>query len=305
MFAITDWALLQFEMILTSRLLSLEASLQAVKLAYVAVPIWSCTMTCVKVSVALTLLRVPLGRRWKGFLYTVTALQVAWFVGNLAYTCLTCIPLAAIWDPSITDARCLPRHTTFISATVGCALSSFTDVLLSVAPMLLVWQLRRPLRERLLVCALTGIGLAAAASSIAKIFIVREWTDAMDGEPGAADMWALSVSIGTLTIVEQFCALLAASSPSLKGPLQRLLKSVGVLVTSYDSRISFIHPPTAGRGEGSATEEKRGESHQDSSVSPTSVAEGDDKSSGSGPSNAGSSTASWRAGGNPETRDAP
>ena len=228
--------MLQFEIFITPQLLSFPRATLAMELAYLAIPVWCCAMTCIKVSVTLTLLRLPLGIKWKVFLYAIAAIQVAYFIGNEVYAFVICIPLKGIWDMSVTDARCLGPHSAVIASSVGSTINSLVDVILSVTPMVLVWQLRRPLREKLLVFVLTGIGLLASASSIAKALVVRKW-----GDPSETDTWALAVTIATLTMVEQFCAVLAACSPSLKGPIQRGLRSIGVSLTRYNSHISFVN----------------------------------------------------------------
>jgi len=235
MLAISDWALLQFEVFMQPTLLSFPAAIKAMKLAYIAIPVWGCAMTCIKISAALTLLRIPLSAWWRAFLYVVTGLQVAYFVGNTVFIFVACIPLRGIWDIRVAGtARCLGPESSRIASNVGSGINISTDILLSLAPMFILWNMRRPLRERVLVCTLTGIGLLASVSSLVKAIMVRKW-----GEPGI-DTWAVAISIATWTILEQFLAVMATCSPALKGPLQRALKSVGVFITSYNSHVSFV-----------------------------------------------------------------
>jgi hypothetical protein len=226
--------MLQFEMHMTPQTISISTATNAMKLAYLAIPVWNAAMTCIKISVALTLLRIPVNRLWTVFLHTVASLQVAYFIGNSVYTFFACRPLAAIWDFSIADAICLGPASSRIASNVGSGINITTDLTLSLAPIVVLWNMRRPLRERILVCALMATGLFASAASIVKAVIVREW-----GDPNV-DTWALATSIATWTILEQLLAVLAACSPSLKGPLQRLLGQFGILLTRYNSRISFI-----------------------------------------------------------------
>ena len=206
----------------------------AMKLAYLAIPVWGAAMTCIKISVALALLRIPVNRLWTVFLYSVTSVQVAYFIGNTVFIFLACRPLHAIWDISVTDGYCLGPQASRIASNVGSAINITTDLLLSLAPMVMLWNLHRPLRERILVCCLMGVGLLASVACIVKAVIVREW--------GRADIdnWALAMSIATWTVTEQLLAVLAACSPSLKGPLERLLRRFGVLIVHYNSQLSFI-----------------------------------------------------------------
>ena len=234
MLAVADWALLQSEMFLTPQILSFPVMTYAMELSYLAIPVWGGAMTCIKISVALSLLRIPVNRLWSGFLYTVTAFQVAYFIGNTVYIFVACRPLKAIWDFSVTDGYCLGPETSRIASNVGSAINITTDVLLSLAPMVMLWNLHRPLRERILVCCLMGIGLLASVSCIVKAVIVQRWG------MGETDTWALAMSIATWTMIEELLAVLAACSPSLKGPLERFLRRIGISIVEYNSQLSFM-----------------------------------------------------------------
>ncbi|KAK4446151.1 hypothetical protein QBC34DRAFT_470325 [Podospora aff. communis PSN243] len=253
---ITDFALLQFEMALQPGAISIPTVTHAVKLAYLAIPVWVAAMTFIKLSVVLTLLRIPVNRIWTFFLYTVAALQVAYFIGNFAFSFTQCRPLAAVWDPVLAadpSSHCLGATATRITSNVSSGVNTATDLALSLAPMVILWKLRRPMRERILVCALMAVGLLASASSLVKAIIIQEW-----GNPDV-DGWALAESIATWTVVEQELAVIAACSPSLKGPLQRFLGKIGILLTRYDSRVSFMTRPdtTLARAVGVGRECKR------------------------------------------------
>ncbi|KAK3326062.1 hypothetical protein B0H66DRAFT_600197 [Apodospora peruviana] len=240
--AITDWALLQSEMITTPSNISLEQAIWDVKLAYMAIPIWGLTMTCVKTSIALTLLRIPQTRLSTVFLYLILAFQLIYFVGDTIYIFLKCQPLQAAWDFTVVGGKCLDIRIDVVVSNLGSAMNILTDVFLSLAPMLILWNLRRPLRERILVCFLTGMGLFASLASVVKLIMIQSWGN-------HPDPWALAMSLASWTIIEQFVAILAACSPSLKGPIQRMLGKFGILLTRYESHISFIHMPTrVGRG---------------------------------------------------------
>ncbi|KAK5652138.1 hypothetical protein OQA88_10780 [Cercophora sp. LCS_1] len=226
--ATTDFSLLLREIYLTPRYIPLSEAISAIRLAYLAIFMWGLAMTCIKTSIALTLLRIPLDHRaWRPFLYTVLAVQIIYFVADTAYIFAKCRPLPAAWDFTMLythpGARCPDIPTDVLVSSIGSALNVATDIALSVAPMVVLWRLRRPRRERLLVCCLTGMGLFASGASVAKAVMVGRWGK-------VEDMWALAMSIATWTVVEQFVALLAACSPSLKGPIEWLLGRFGVVL---------------------------------------------------------------------------
>lgn len=234
--AIADWVLVLGEMFTSPQLITVSRATNATMLAYIAIPVWGLAMTCIKASVALTLLRLPLDRMWIISLRVILVVLVVYLVGDTVYIFTKCRPLQASWDFTVVNPQCTDPHTDVIVSSIATAVNITTDVLLSLAPMITLWNVRRPLRERVLVCILTGLGLFASLISILKAVLVMSW-----GDRNVEDPWALAVSISTYTIGEQFLALLAACSPSLKGPIQKLLRKFGILLTRYETNISFVH----------------------------------------------------------------
>jgi len=94
------------------------------------------------------------------------------------------------------------------------AINVNADIALSLSPLLAVlWRLRRPVPERVLVCCLTRVRLLASGASVAKAVVVAQWAP----ENPKVDSWAMAVSIATWTVAEQHIAVFGAYSPSLKG----------------------------------------------------------------------------------------
>jgi hypothetical protein len=235
--AIVDWALLSREQFFHATYISYQQVFDAVALAYFAIPMWCLAMTLIKISIVLTLLRLPLKKPWKIGLYALLAVQVTYWLANTVYLFAKCQPHHAAWDFSVPVRHCPSDKTDIMVSSIGSAINITTDFLLSVAPMFLFWNLRRPLRERVLICSLTGIGLFASAASIVKAVVVAEWTS-------APDRWPTAISIATWTITEQFVSVLAACSPSLKTPIEKMLNRLGFPLVEHDPNISFVHMPS-------------------------------------------------------------
>jgi hypothetical protein len=250
---ITGWIMLASSIFfLHPALIPFEVAVRLWRLANIAMPIWHIALSFIKLSATLSILRVAVKRPWRVSLYVLMALQITFLVGNLVYMFISCIPLAANWDYRLRlrpETRCLGARTALISSTIGSGVNILTDVLLSLAPMFILWNLRRPRRERILVCALTGIGLLASASSLAKALAVQGW-----GKQDEYEVWSLAVSIATWWVLEMTLGVMAACSPALKRPLQRALGSVGFAVRSYTSRLSFIEVRNGRLGSGKAEE---------------------------------------------------
>lgn len=191
-------------------------------------------MSFIKTSVVLTLLRLPLRRAMKAVLYLLLTVQVGYGVGNAIYLFTKCRPYHSAWNFTVETRHCPSEQTDIVVSSLGSAINITTDVILSLAPMIILWNLRRPLRERILICSLTGVGLITTVCSILKAVIVADWTK----DP---DRWAASISVATWTVTEQFVSVLAACSPSLKQPIEKLMDRLGVPLVEHNSRISFVH----------------------------------------------------------------
>ncbi|KAK3680607.1 hypothetical protein B0T22DRAFT_173171 [Podospora appendiculata] len=251
--AIADWGMLVPIMVTSPGLLPLDRAVDAGKHSWLAIPIWGLAMTCIKTSIALTLLRIQQKHRaWRIFLFTVIAVQAAYGILNTFFNLvIACRPLAAAWDLSIPGGTCVSVETMRAASNVGSSINITTDVLLSLAPATFLRKLNRPLRERVFVCVLMGMGLFASVSSIIKTIIVRNW-----GDPATVDdWWAMGVSICTWTALEQLLGVLAACVPALKGILQGCLEKVGVsLNDSKANARSGYYARNAGRsGTGTGT----------------------------------------------------
>jgi hypothetical protein len=249
--AITDWALLMEELYVETQLISFEETVYAAKLAYAAIPVWAIAMTLIKTSIVLTLLRLPMKRPYKVVLYILLAVQLAFGVANVIYTLAKCQPFHAAWDMSVIDRRCPSDMTDIAVSNFTSALNVTTDIALALTPMFIFWNLHRPLRERILICSLTSLGLFASFASIMKVVVITEWNTEKES-------WATAVSIATWTTTEQFVSVLAACSPSLKKPIEKLLNKFGIPLVDHDPNISFMHVPPDMGGSEAARRRARG-----------------------------------------------
>ncbi|KAK4445774.1 hypothetical protein QBC34DRAFT_357697 [Podospora aff. communis PSN243] len=265
MTAITSFALLTPEMHTAPTFLTYAEFIHDIKLAYLSVPLWNLAMTLIKTSIALTLLARfhPLSTTttwWRPLILATIATQLVYLAANTTWTFTKCRPLSAAWDYSTPHAICLTLQTDLIVASIGSAVNIVTDVLLSLAPMVAVLsRLRRPRREKVLVCFLTGVGLLASGASIAKAVMVGSWAP----DDMTQDSWANAVSIGTWTVAEMFIAVFGACSPSLKGPLERGLGRCGILLGSKgdgeDVDFVRVRGERIARGSSASVEEGIGE----------------------------------------------
>ncbi|KAK3385456.1 hypothetical protein B0H63DRAFT_183168 [Podospora didyma] len=231
---IACWAMLLPIMVPEPGFISLERGVNAGKNTWLAIPVWGLAMTCIKISIALTLLRIQgKERSWRIFLYTVMAIQTIYGIGNTIFDlAIACRPLSMAWDPLTPGGTCVSVEAMRAVSNLGSSINITTDVLLSLAPATFLRKLNRPLRERVFVCILMGMGLVASFSSIMKTIIVKDW-----GDPTRLDdFWAMGVSICTYTSLEQLLGVLAACVPAMKGIFQSCLGRMGVSLNDSRSR---------------------------------------------------------------------
>ncbi|KAK0749664.1 hypothetical protein B0T18DRAFT_324043 [Schizothecium vesticola] len=233
--SIIDWAFMLLQQVPQAGMIPIEQSIHATRYGWIGIGIWGLSMTCLKVSVALTLLRIQSkSLPWAIFLYSIIGLQVAYGVLNLIFNLgIACRPLAKAWDFRIIDGYCVPTEVMRAASNTGSGVNIVTDVLLSLAPAVFLRKLNRPLRERMFICFLMGLGLIASAWSIIKTVQVQKFYD-----PALPldDLFPIGISISTYTILEQLTGILAACVPALKGILQSCLGSMGVSLNDSRSR---------------------------------------------------------------------
>lgn len=94
--------------------------------------------------------------------------------------------------------------------------------MLSLAPIVFLWNLNCPRRERIVIGVLMSLGVVAAASSLVKILMVEKFAT-----PGQ-DTIGLNTTISTWTILELILGIIAACTPFCKPVLEQGLSLLGV-----------------------------------------------------------------------------
>lgn len=204
------------------------AMLEGQKGSFLSIPIWGMAMGFIKLSVGLTLLRIQSNVWYKIFIWVNVALACGYALGNMFFILFSCIPLSAAWGDFANpeDATCLPPSSIRIASVTGAVVSVSTDVMLSLAPISFLWNLKRPLRERVVLGFLMGLGLLAGVSSIIKNLMIADF-----GKPGL-DMHAMNVSISTWTSLEMLLGIIAACIPFCKPAIESCFSSVGISISN-------------------------------------------------------------------------
>ncbi|CAF9942908.1 MAG: hypothetical protein ALECFALPRED_010215 [Alectoria fallacina] len=137
------------------------------KVALLNITLWLATAAATKAS--LLLLYYRLFSPSKRFRFAVRVGAVIVFCQWISLTCATifqCRPVAAFWNHTIRDAKCinLPRFT-----IVGGVLNLLTDVLILCLPIPMVWGLNTTKTQKVTLTGIFLLGVLVCAISIIRI----------------------------------------------------------------------------------------------------------------------------------------
>lgn len=156
---------------------------------------WSLAFS--KVSIAWMLLRIQRERLWwTCFMYALMIIAVGVAIVSNVFQLSLCKPLSGVWDHTDPNVVCSDPKTGQTSIYVTSALTIVTDVALSIAvrrrlprawferaslipcifqPITFIIHIQRPLREKIALAFVMGLGIVASSASIAKTFMVGSY----------------------------------------------------------------------------------------------------------------------------------
>ncbi|KAF2266118.1 hypothetical protein CC78DRAFT_559561 [Lojkania enalia] len=202
-------------------------------LAVVAQPIWAWSMACIKISVALMLLRLETEKLWRRLLWANIVVQLLLGTYNTLSQLLQCIPLKGAWDLlGVVDAKCWSKTAIRDNLICISVVNIITDFIFALIPISFLRKVQRPLRERVIIGILMALGLFAGAASIVKLVKALQF--------GRTDDPTLEgIEIGMWSCIEEQVGFIAACVPCLRSPFQRVLEYFG-LVSTHD-KSSYGH----------------------------------------------------------------
>lgn len=133
----------------------------------------------------------------------------------------------------------MPLSDIRIAAVTGAVVSVLTDVLLSLAPVSFLWDLRWPLCERVVLGGLMAMGILASLSSIVKNLIIADFAK-LGLSP--LDMLAINIAISTWTAFKILLGIVAACTPFCCPVLERCLSVVGVTINNTNKPATDATP---------------------------------------------------------------
>lgn len=112
-------------------------------------------LTLVKVSVLLFYSRVFTGIQWLNIaLRIVGAIVVSWWIICNFGALFTCDPIAKAWDSKL-PGHCTDTYRTYVGAAIP---NVFTDFVLLILPMPILWKLHMTKIKKVALCFVFGLG---------------------------------------------------------------------------------------------------------------------------------------------------
>ncbi len=178
-------------------------NLEAQKFLFVSQPPYAWALMFAKIAVCLTLLRILReSRAWRWFLYAMIVFQVCIAATINSFQLSLCKPISAIWDPSVPNPVCMPASTAQASIYATSAATILTDFILSSIPLTFIVQLQRPLREKIAIACIMGLGVLGGCASIYKTTLVPGYGITGDTLTDGVDLtiWSiLEMQLGCVT----------------------------------------------------------------------------------------------------------
>ncbi|KXX75412.1 hypothetical protein MMYC01_209499 [Madurella mycetomatis] len=209
-----------------------DQEVQAEKWLFLSQPTFPWSLAFSKMSIAWMLLRIQRDRRaWVWSMYAIMVFVVLTAINTNAFQFSLCKPLWAVWDHSNPDAVCMDPRIGQTSIYVNSAFTILTDLVLSLAPITFIIHIQRPLREKIVLAFVMGLGIFATSASIAKTFMVESY-----GKTG--DTLMDTIGITTWSMLEMQLAIIAACIPCLKQLFERFLRRWGLISTHRATGVS-------------------------------------------------------------------
>ncbi|KAF2648609.1 hypothetical protein K491DRAFT_240008 [Lophiostoma macrostomum CBS 122681] len=200
-------------------------------LGTISLPFWAWSTGFVKFSIATMLLRFQQSQSWKYVIYTMISLNIVLVlftgVGNL----FQCIPYQSTWDfkNQYPNKKCWGDEMNAISMYVASFCNIASDVVFSLMPLTFLAKIRRPMKEKIVIGVLMGLGLIASTFSALKAGLTKRLAD-------GHDTTANVILIGMLSNLEVQTALIAACIPTLRSSWRGLMIKLGLKKSDVDSR---------------------------------------------------------------------
>jgi hypothetical protein len=206
---------------------TLEHSERTFRDGVLALPFWAWSTGLIKISIAWMLLRFQRTKGWRFFVYAMIALNVFFICFLGIANIFNCVPYQSQWSFSGKysvekgNKKCWPVAAQMSTIYATVTINVVSDVVLSLVPLSFLRKVQRPLREKIVIGCLLGLGVFASVFSILRM--ITQVAPTYLVEPGAN-----GVLSGLLTCLETEASFIAACLPALRSSANRWIQKVGL-----------------------------------------------------------------------------
>lgn len=227
------------------------------------------TLTLTKISICLFLMRIPITKSLIRPLQAAIVILVVSFLTLTLLWIFQCQPVSAAWSrDTIPDAKCFSRGMLLriiisqagklfflCSSTVrplptkheNQVISAVSDFAFAAFPILLLWRVQMPLKSKIGLCALMGLGVIVGACCIVRM-VLNFQAIPLDLTYGGVDNWFWR-------LFEVQLGIIAACAPALRPGYKLVKRSMSSLIySSTGGRRSFFTSSSGKQQEGKHVE---------------------------------------------------
>ncbi|KAL5395856.1 hypothetical protein PMIN06_004333 [Paraphaeosphaeria minitans] len=183
---------------------------------------YSISTTFIKLSLLSFYLRLSNGPAFSALVYCAIFIVIGFGIGSVITVLLQCIPLSSLWDAEAAKgAKCI-KLVDFYYANAAINLTN--DVVILFLPIKVLWGLHMPLRQRIGLCGLFGLGGLATVAGIIRLSSLKALL-------GSANPTVDVVTPLDWSFIELNTAIFIAGAPALKAFLRQYMPAL--LGSSY------------------------------------------------------------------------
>ncbi|RYP89865.1 hypothetical protein DL770_004017 [Monosporascus sp. CRB-9-2] len=201
-----------------------------------SIELYSVCIWLVKVSALLLFARIfSVSRRFRVSLWGFGAYVTAWFLCTAIVPWFNCSPVRKTLDPFI-PGICFDRMRWFLGSAF---INAFTDLLILLLPMPLVWRLNMTLLRKISVTFVFLLGYCSAFLSFGRFIIIVRDPTVMSVEP-ESDPYYHVVPLLLLSMLEAPVAIVALCAPAIGQLINRAIErgSLTSLFSIFSTRWS-------------------------------------------------------------------
>ncbi|KAF2711595.1 hypothetical protein K504DRAFT_224701 [Pleomassaria siparia CBS 279.74] len=208
---------------------AMENIRDCIQYLYTCQILYACAVAFTKIAIIASYLRFIQERRFRIALYATAVVVLGLWLTGVFVTIFQCHPVASAWDMTISNRTCIDFVDYLYASS---SVTILTDIVLCVLPWPYLWALNMPLKQRVILCMLFGIGAGACVASIiriAKLHALR-----------STDVTYEVVPCLNLSVIECSLGIICVSIPPLR-PLAAALFPKFLRTTHSSSAKSPVH----------------------------------------------------------------